>query len=113
MRAFSAIFGFFLILFCPIGIVIAAAPNVQGSVEIDVEVGDVLNYAQGVDSVAQIAIASVSEGGYGSINLSVSTGDVINYAAGLGSCAQIMIGSLVPSCIVGSVVPGAPAPVSP
>lgn len=83
--------------------VFAAAPNIQGSVNINVEVGNVVNYAEATDSVAQIAIGSMSEGDAGGFDATVVVGDVVNYATGMGSCSQILIGSVgVPSCVAGS-----------
>lgn len=84
------------------GTAIAAAPNIQGNVNIEVEVGNVVNYAEATGSVAQVAIASVSEGSIGGFTAAVSVGDVINYASGNGSCSQVLIGSVgVPSCVAG------------
>ena len=81
----------------------AAAPNIQGDVTIEVEVGNVVNYAEAIGSVAQVAIASVSEGDLGGFNSTVSVGDVVNYATGDGSCSQVLIGSVgVPSCVASS-----------
>lgn len=93
-----------------------AAPNIQGSVNINVEIGDVVNYAEAADSVAQVAIGSVSEGTIGSFTSTVAVGDVINYASGNGSCAQVLLGSVgVPSCVAGDptgvAAPPPPLPV--
>jgi len=81
----------------------AAAPSISGAVTINVEVGNVINYAEAADSVAQVAIGSVSEGTLGGFNATVAVGDVVNQAVGLGSCSQVLIGSAgIPSCVAGS-----------
>ena len=81
----------------------AAAPNIQGSIEIEVEMGNVVNNAVAADSVAQVAIGSVSSGSMGTTKIKVVHGDVVNTATGTGSCAQVLIGSIgVPSCVAGA-----------
>ena len=83
--------------------VYAAAPNIQGSVNINVEAGNIVNYAEAANSVAQVAIGSMSEGDAGGFDATVVVGDVVNYATGDGSCSQVLIGSVgVPSCVAGS-----------
>lgn len=95
------------------GFALSAAPNIQGNVNIEVEVGNVVNYAEATGSVAQVAIASVSEGDIGGFTAVVSVGDVINYASGNGSCSQVLIGSVgVPSCVAGDAT-GTEAPPPP
>ena len=81
----------------------AVAPNIGGNVTINVEVGNIVNFAEAPDSVAQVAIGSVSEGNLGGFNATVVVGDVVNQATGNGSCAQVLIGSAgIPSCVAGS-----------
>ena len=81
----------------------AAAPNIQGSVEIDVQVGNVINTAEAANSVAQVSIGSISTGDMGDTTIKIVHGDVVNTATGIGSCAQVLIGSIgVPSCVGGS-----------
>jgi len=81
----------------------AEAPSIQGDVTISVEVGNVVNYAEAADSVAQVAIGSMAEGSAGGFNATVVAGDIINYSSGRGSCSQILLGSVgIPSCVGGS-----------
>jgi len=99
-----------ILLFFTTSIANAAAPNIQGNVNINVEVGNVVNYAEAADSVAQVAVGSVSEGNIGGFDATVVVGDIVNYASGNGSCSQVLIGSVgIPSCVAGATGGGTDA----
>jgi|GEM_PF-3830299 len=87
----------------------AAAPDIQGGVDVTVEMGNVVNIAEGINSVAQVAVGSVLTGDVSGFKANIVHGDIINNAMGNGSCAQVIIGSVgVPSCVAGGAEGGQP-----
>lgn len=82
---------------------LAAAPNITGSINIEVSAGNIINASDAPNSVAQVAIASVSEGSLANFDVFVAVGDVTNTTTGDSGCSQVLIGSVgVPSCIASS-----------
>lgn len=76
-------------------IVEAAAPNIGGDVDIDVELASVTNVAIADDAIAMVIIGSFLEGDTeGDFKTSVKASHVTNAAIGSRACSLLIIGSV-------------------